>query len=91
MKPSEIESNDTCTLCGGKFQFGPKIYDGHYLPEYQAMVCKQCVPHKNSDVPPAYEYRLKEHCRKLGIPGPIKDVDGRMPALPSISIRKFPN
>lgn len=90
MKSNEIVSEETCQLCGRLFRFGPHIYDGHYLPNYGIMCCKVCVPSKSSDIPSIYENLLSEICLEGGKPSPRRDVNGNIPALPDISIRRYP-
>lgn len=33
-----------CDACGGRFLFGPHVYNGTYLGELDAMICRACGP-----------------------------------------------
>src|SRR5947208_12967874 len=37
-----------CGLCGGRFQYGPHRYEGHFIARYKLVACDRCW-HGNAD------------------------------------------
>jgi len=31
-----------CGLCGGRFQYGPHRYEGHFIARYKLVACDRC-------------------------------------------------
>jgi hypothetical protein len=56
-----------CILCQKPFQFGPHVYNGRHIAEWDTQICDSCVKWNWDGVVPERHPRLMEHLREKGI------------------------
>ena len=76
---AEPKFMQTCEVCGGGFQFGPHIYDGHYISAYRLRVCSGCYRGNWDGWAPHFEDAVTKHLRAAGDPLPERNSKGLLP------------
>jgi hypothetical protein len=56
-----------CFLCETPFQFGPHIYNGRRIPEWDMMVCRGCYQGNWDGIVPESRPRLLPYLKSKGI------------------------
>jgi hypothetical protein len=56
-----------CFLCQRAFQFGPHVYRGERIPEWDVMVCYSCRRSNSGGIVPAGHPHLVAHLQERGI------------------------
>ncbi|HTE02732.1 MAG TPA: hypothetical protein VK739_01195, partial [bacterium] len=65
-----------CGLCGGRFQYGPHRYEGHFITRYKLVACDRCW-HGNADGwGPAAELKVLAHLKRNWIAVPERNEKG---------------
>jgi len=68
-----------CGLCGGRFQYGPHRYEGHFVARYKLVACDRCW-HGNADGwGPAAELKVLAHLKRNWIAVPERNEKGLLP------------
>ena len=55
-----------CFLCGRPFQFGPHLYEGRYIQQWDVSACKVCMSMSWDGIVPEHHPRLMAHLAKRG-------------------------
>jgi len=69
----------TCELCGKKYQHGPHRYEGHHSALFDLWVCDPCWEGNRDGWSPRHEATLLAHLEKKGLPVPDKNEKGWFP------------
>jgi hypothetical protein len=56
-----------CFLCEGAFQFGPHVYKGQFIQQWDIMVCHGCYGGNHDGVVPGTWPHLMSHLKSKGI------------------------
>lgn len=68
-----------CKICGQRFRYGPKIYDGQHINKYNLTVCKNCFQSAKDGWQKSDEKRLLDHLKKEKISTPSRNSNGLFP------------
>jgi hypothetical protein len=61
-----------CFLCNEPFQFGPHVYDGKHIRQWDITVCHRCYGNRDGIVP-EQNSRLVDHLNAKGIRVQLND------------------
>jgi hypothetical protein len=70
-----------CDICTTRFQDGPHIYQGNYLPSYQIRVCESCLRTNWDGWAPHLENAVTAKLRLNGLPIPERNAAGLLPQM----------
>ncbi len=76
---SEVKVMYTCEVCGGRFQFGPHVYDGRYITTYRLRVCDVCYRGNWDGWALQFEDAVTQHLRAAGASLPTRNAKGLLP------------
>jgi hypothetical protein len=57
-----------CFLCGRPFKYGPNVYDGRVIPQWEITVCRTCYNSNRDGLVPQSHPRLIRHLEARGTP-----------------------
>jgi hypothetical protein len=63
----EFRVLNPCFICEQPFQFGPHVYDGRYVRQWDVMVCNRCESANWGGLIPESHPRLLAHLGRFGI------------------------
>lgn len=76
---AEAKFMQACEVCGRGFQFGPHVYDGHYIRTYRLKVCQECYQGNWDGWAPHFEDAVTQYLRAAGDPLPERNSKGLLP------------
>jgi hypothetical protein len=68
-----------CEMCGSEFRYGPRRYEGKFIPRNQLMVCRTCWDGNWGGWNPRFEAKLIAHLQAKGLPVPERNDKGWFP------------
>src|SRR2546426_6855654 len=68
-----------CGLCGGRFQYGPHRYEGHFIARYKLVACDGCWHGNAGGWGPAAEPKVLAHLKRNWIAVPERNEKGLLP------------
>jgi hypothetical protein len=71
---SETPIIETCFLCQQPFRFGPQVYRGRRMPEWDVMVCSDCYDFSWDGIAPSVRPHLVSHLESKGVPVKLNKI-----------------
>jgi hypothetical protein len=56
-----------CLLCSKPFQFGPSVYKGRHIPQWDAQLCDTCLRSNWDGIVLEAHPRLRQHLSEKGV------------------------
>lgn len=56
-----------CLVCDGEFQYGPSIYNGRFIAQWDAAICDTCIKFNWDGIVPAVRPHVIEYLKERKI------------------------